>query len=185
MSKRLGDDPLSRQRKSNSKNGRTGGKDHSSSGVSDAASNYPLSTQPQLRPESITEVPSSTSASLSYNDVFFRRRSDNEAERVDEVSGYDTVEQTVAGPVVPARAVTEPSPLDQATSAQSASSLTMPTLDGAASPPQSPSEMAASLENTAPLLAEVDLPNHAVGGVGQPKGQEAGFLKRLFGRLRK
>ena len=54
LSRRLGDDPLSRQRKGNSKTRRVGGADLSSSGVPAAAPNHSLSTEPQHPPESIT-----------------------------------------------------------------------------------------------------------------------------------
>ncbi len=105
MPRGLGDDPLSRQRKSSRNGKRATVEAHSSSTISVDSSNDPSSGQTLIQGQPVAEVAYSSPQSPSYNDVFFQRRADGSAgggssDTHDVISEPDIEESTVSAPTV-------------------------------------------------------------------------------------
>jgi hypothetical protein len=157
----LGDDPLSRQRKKD----RDRPVANAAPLNSVVASHDPLSVQPFVRQGLISEALVSSQPSPSYNDVFFQRRLEDNLENVSTISN-DIPSPSVAEPVVP------PTEMDGATVDMAPDGSPLPQSEGDA-----------ARAEASPTLGETLTAPNEDAKKNQPRAEERGFFRRIFGRL--
>ena len=170
MPRGLGDDPLSRERK----NGRRGhpGSDFQTSKPSVAADpDAPRSVQPPIQAEPIAEAASSSRLTLAYDDVFFRRRSEE---------GQGT---SYVGMCAPKPSVTEPdsNPIES-TRIRNPEVTVSPT--ALSDLPRQQSEGETATAGLSPVPNDVSQDSAGKAGTVRSETEGRGFFKRIFGKLR-
>ncbi|MDA4118942.1 MAG: hypothetical protein OK455_11445 [Thaumarchaeota archaeon] len=173
MPRGLGDNPLSRQKRNGSNNGKT------------AASE--LSSAPGTI---VVNVPASQldASAARYNDVFFQSRSDevsiarsdvDVAEHDNETSTTSAPTSTMSAPVMEESAPSEPSKLALVVSSPVVSDDTQALQEVETKTKATVAASAAEETVTAPVESSPQIHNE----VGAREG--SGFFKRLFGRFQK
>lgn len=162
MPRGLGDDPLSRQKKN--------GQDRPAASKaallnSVTASNDTPSIQPFVREGLTSEALVSSQPSSSYNDVFFQRRLEDGLEYAPTMNN-DMPSPGVADPVV------QPTEMER---------VSVGTAPGGSLHPQS--EEDAGPAKKPPTLGETLIVPEEGATTSQPKTEERGFFRRIFGRL--
>ncbi|MDA4135174.1 MAG: hypothetical protein OK441_06360 [Thaumarchaeota archaeon] len=183
MPRGLGEDPLSRKRRSAStrkKSGIAGSVSMTPHAGTDGPGSVSQSSVFQPAVQGIPAVP-------AYNEVFFQRRADDGS--IDNV----TVASVAANPE-PAGIVATPEPIVD--TAPAAPQELAPVESVVSEPEQELREAVAPAVVTAPLAVEVKptetekVPSIAVGAIEEPphappENQRGGFFSRIFGRRRK
>jgi hypothetical protein len=173
----LGDDPLSKKKKRSStkRNVPPAPETSSPNEVASVPTSTPsVQSQEKVEPPVKTDLassPTAAPASVSYNDVFFQRRSSEEPH--EEESGAEsptTMPSAAVALTLPAEPpqVTTPAVIDSTVSI--------------AASPQQQAEIHGETSSSVPAEVVIE-PAKKIEQV-QPRAEEEGFFKRIFGRFR-
>lgn len=184
MPRGLGEDPLTRQRKANRRAGRHSASVATASNASGGVSSVKSEAGERIAPNA------SSSRPASYNDVFFRKRSE-----IDAVTASVGFSQGMTMPAISASATahqvaSEPEPAEPPASANAAeppaAAAPVPSVPVHEPVDSSPQLIPMAVPVVPAADAEVgqsSVRTEAQATIIEP--HEGGFLKRLFGRLRK
>lgn len=183
MPRGLGEDPLSRQRKGSKRfAAQSASASHSSQSASAVAT--------EQGPPQGAVVDASSSRPASYNDVFFRKRSEGAAVASGSGASQEPSDLTVSPsaaaqqpvPGVEASALPESEPAEAMSAAPAAPSV--PIAAPEAHHVQQDAQFSAPVVQSTEAAANPPPADEKADG-GNPTPQQGGLLKRIFGKFRK